>query len=45
MARRVVSTKFHLPFEIMTNDKYESAARTGNWFHENPLAVIADSTS
>ncbi len=30
--------RFHLPFEIMTNDKYESA-RTGNWFHENPLAV------
>lgn len=30
--------KFHLPFEIMTNDKLESA-RTGNWFLENPLAV------
>lgn len=30
--------RFHLPFEIMTNDKYE-AARTGNWFSENPLAV------
>jgi superfamily II DNA or RNA helicase len=30
--------RFHLPFEIMTNDKYE-AARTGNWFNENPLAV------
>lgn len=30
--------RFHLPFEIMTNDKYE-AARTGNWFTENPLAV------
>jgi superfamily II DNA or RNA helicase len=30
--------RFHLPFEIMTNDKYESA-RTGNWFAENPLAV------
>lgn len=30
--------KFHLPFEIMTNDKYE-AARTGNWFNENPLAI------
>jgi superfamily II DNA or RNA helicase len=30
--------RFHLPFEIMTNDKYE-AARTGNWFSENPLSV------
>ena len=30
--------RFHLPFEIMTNDKYE-AARTGNWFGENPLAI------
>jgi superfamily II DNA or RNA helicase len=30
--------KFHLPFEIMTNDKFE-AARTGNWFNENPLAI------
>ncbi len=30
--------RFHLPFEIMTNDKYD-AARTGNWFSENPLAV------
>ena len=30
--------RFHLPFEIMTNDKYE-AARTGNWFSENPLAI------
>ena len=30
--------RFHLPFEIMTNDKLESA-RTGNWFIENPLAV------
>src|SRR3989441_11506002 len=27
--------KFHLPFEILTNDKLESA-RTGNWFQENP---------
>lgn len=31
-------SKFRLPFEIMTNDKYE-AARTGNWFAENPLAI------
>lgn len=30
--------KFNVPFEIMTNDKYE-AARTGNWFLENPLAI------
>lgn len=30
--------KFHLPFEIMTNDALE-AARTGNWFSEVSLAV------
>ena len=30
--------RFHLPFEIMTNDKYE-AARTGNWFNENTLSI------
>ncbi|MDR2503867.1 MAG: DEAD/DEAH box helicase, partial [Deltaproteobacteria bacterium] len=30
--------RFHLPFEIMTNDKFE-AARTGNWFAENPLII------
>jgi len=30
--------RFHLPFEILTNDKLE-AARTGNWFAENPLAI------
>src|SRR5436190_21895787 len=30
--------RFQLPFEIMTNDKWESA-RTGNWFLENPLAI------
>jgi SNF2 family DNA or RNA helicase len=30
--------RFHLPFEIMTNDALESA-RTGNWFLENPLAI------
>lgn len=30
--------KFHLPFEILTNDKLESA-RTGNWFLENPLTI------
>ncbi|MCD6308052.1 MAG: DEAD/DEAH box helicase, partial [Candidatus Latescibacteria bacterium] len=30
--------RFHLPFDIMTNDAFE-AARTGNWFNENPLAI------
>ncbi len=30
--------RFHLPFEIMTNDVLE-AARTGNWFSETPLAI------
>lgn len=30
--------KFQLPFEILTNDKLE-AARTGNWFQENPLII------
>jgi len=30
--------RFHLPFEIMTNDTFE-AARTGNWFAENPLSI------
>jgi superfamily II DNA or RNA helicase len=30
--------RFHLPFEIMTNDTLE-AARTGNWFAETPLAI------
>ena len=30
--------RFHLPFEIMTNDKLESA-RTGNWFNEISLAI------
>lgn len=33
-----LDSKFHLPFEIMTNDAFE-AARTGNWFQENPLAI------
>ncbi len=33
-----LSQKFHLPFEIMTNDAFD-AARTGNWFAENPLAI------
>src|SRR5712691_9400583 len=30
--------RFHLPFDIMTNDKLE-AARTGNWFLENHLVI------
>ena len=30
--------RFHLSFEIMTNDALE-AARTGNWFLENGLAI------
>src|SRR5262249_62432229 len=30
--------RFHLPFDIMTNDALE-AARTGNWFLENHLAI------
>jgi superfamily II DNA or RNA helicase len=30
--------RFHLPFRIMTNDALE-AARTGNWFSENDLAI------
>lgn len=30
--------RFHLPFEILTNDKLESS-RTGNWFLENDLAI------
>ncbi|HTA77464.1 MAG TPA: DEAD/DEAH box helicase, partial [bacterium] len=30
--------RFHLPFEILTNDKLESA-RTGNWFLENNLVI------
>lgn len=30
--------RFHLPFEILTNDKLESA-RSGNWFLENNLVI------
>ena len=30
--------RFHLPFEILTNDKLE-AARTGNWFAETNLVI------
>ncbi|MGE0386747.1 MAG: helicase-related protein [Gammaproteobacteria bacterium] len=33
-----LSRRFHLPFEILTDDKLE-AARTGNWFIENDLAI------
>jgi SNF2 family DNA or RNA helicase len=31
--------RFHLPFDILTNDKLE-AARTGNWFLENNLVIV-----
>lgn len=31
-------SRFHLPFEMLTNDKLESA-RSGNWFAENNLAI------
>ena len=31
--------RFQLPFEILTSDKLE-AARTGNWFLENNLAIV-----
>src|ERR1700730_17807712 len=31
--------RFHLAFEILTNDKLE-AARTGNWFMENNLVIV-----
>ena len=30
--------RFHLPFQIVTNDKLE-AARTGNWFLESDLVI------
>src|SRR6266508_1162051 len=33
-----LNEKFQLPFEILTNDKLESA-RTGNWFLENSLVI------
>jgi SNF2 family DNA or RNA helicase len=33
-----MTEKFQLPFDILTSDKLE-AARTGNWFHENDLAI------
>jgi hypothetical protein len=33
-----LNRRFHLPFEILTNDKLE-AARTGNWFLENDMAI------
>jgi hypothetical protein len=33
-----LNRRFHLPFEILTSDKLESA-RTGNWFAENNLAI------
>jgi len=33
-----LSRRFHLPFEILTNDKLESS-RSGNWFLENDLTI------
>jgi hypothetical protein len=33
-----LARRFQLPFEILTNEKLE-AARTGNWFLENPLVL------
>ncbi|QUV91774.1 helicase-related protein [Chloracidobacterium aggregatum] len=33
-----LTRRFHLPFEILTNDKLE-AARTGNWFLEQNLVI------
>lgn len=33
-----LAQRFHLPFDILTNDALE-AARTGNWFLEHPLAI------
>ncbi|MBN9390802.1 MAG: DUF3883 domain-containing protein [Chloroflexi bacterium] len=33
-----LNRRFQLPFDILTNDKFESA-RTGNWFAETPLAI------
>src|SRR5688572_52830 len=33
-----LNRRFHLPFEILTNDKLE-AARTGNWFIETNLVI------
>ena len=33
-----LSRRFHLPFEILTNDKLE-ASRTGNWFVEHNLVI------
>jgi superfamily II DNA or RNA helicase len=33
-----LNEKFQIPFEILTNDKLESA-RTGNWFLENDLVI------
>src|SRR2546421_3612075 len=36
--RDELDKRFHLPFEILTNDKLE-AARTGNWFLETNLVI------
>lgn len=34
-----LNQKFHLTFDIMTNDKLESSP-TGNWFLESPFAIV-----
>ncbi len=34
-----LSERFHLPFEIMTTDKLNTA-RSGNWFLENNLVIV-----
>ena len=34
-----LAQRFHLPFEILTNDRIE-AARTGNIFNEMPLLIV-----
>lgn len=31
--------RFHLPFEVLTNEKLE-AARTGNWFLKTNLIIV-----
>jgi len=38
VANELLYRRFHLPFEILTNDKLE-AARTGNWFQETNLVI------
>jgi SNF2 family DNA or RNA helicase len=36
--QKELDKRFHLPFEILTNEAFE-AARTGNWFAEQTLAL------